>query len=85
LFCSGHTGFVQRMYAAKGFDRPYAIHATYQYAGTEGKRHRMREAMAWVTRVPGSAKSALAGQARSAQPDVLSGSLNTTCQSARGR
>ena len=48
LFCSGHTGFVQRMYAAKGFDRPYAIHATYQYAGTEGKRHRMREAMAWL-------------------------------------
>ncbi|XP_021887596.1 arabinosyltransferase XEG113-like [Carica papaya] len=24
---------------------PYAIHTTFQYAGTDGKRHRLREAM----------------------------------------
>ena len=24
---------------------PYAVHATFQYGGTEGKRHRFREAM----------------------------------------
>ncbi|KMZ58446.1 hypothetical protein ZOSMA_76G00010, partial [Zostera marina] len=24
---------------------PYAVHTTYQYSGTEGKRHRLREAM----------------------------------------
>lgn len=23
---------------------PYAVHTTFQYAGTEGKRHRLREA-----------------------------------------
>lgn len=26
---------------------PYAVHTTFQYAGTEGKRHRIREAMAF--------------------------------------
>lgn len=26
---------------------PYAVHTTFQYAGTEGKRHRLREAMAF--------------------------------------
>lgn len=24
---------------------PYAVHTTFQYGGTEGKRHRLREAM----------------------------------------
>lgn len=24
---------------------PYAVHTTFQYAGTEGKRHRLREGM----------------------------------------
>lgn len=24
---------------------PYAVHTTFQYAGTAGKRHRLREAM----------------------------------------
>lgn len=24
---------------------PYAVHTTFQYAGTDGKRHRLREAM----------------------------------------
>lgn len=25
--------------------KPYAVHTTFQYAGTEGKRHRLREGM----------------------------------------
>ena len=27
---------------------PYAVHNTFQYGGTPGKRHRMREANAWL-------------------------------------
>ena len=48
LFASGHTGFVQRAFEPMGFERPYVVHATFQFAGTEGKRHRMREAMTWI-------------------------------------
>ncbi|KAH7519149.1 hypothetical protein FEM48_Zijuj08G0005100 [Ziziphus jujuba var. spinosa] len=44
LFCSGHTYFVQAMYQQLRLE-PYAVHTTFQYAGTEGKRHRLREAM----------------------------------------
>lgn len=44
IFCSGHTYFVQAMYQQLRLE-PYAVHATFQYAGTEGKRHRLREAM----------------------------------------
>ncbi|CAH2040806.1 unnamed protein product [Thlaspi arvense] len=44
IFCSGHTYFVQAIYKQLRLE-PYAIHATFQYAGTEGKRHRLREAM----------------------------------------
>ncbi|EPS61566.1 hypothetical protein M569_13228, partial [Genlisea aurea] len=44
IFCSGHTFFVQAMYQQLGL-KPYAVHTTFQYAGTEGKRHRLREAM----------------------------------------
>lgn len=25
--------------------KPYAVHTTFQYAGTPGKRHRLREGM----------------------------------------
>jgi arabinosyltransferase len=28
--------------------KPYAVHTTFQYAGTEGKRNRLREAMLFV-------------------------------------
>lgn len=48
LFCSGHTGFVQKMHAKLGFNAPYALHATFQYSGTRGKIERFREAGAWV-------------------------------------
>ncbi|CAL4917748.1 unnamed protein product [Urochloa decumbens] len=44
IFCSGHTYFVQGMYKQLHLE-PYAVHTTFQYAGTEGKRHRLREAM----------------------------------------
>ncbi|MED6121700.1 hypothetical protein PIB30_032701 [Stylosanthes scabra] len=44
IFCSGHTYFVQAMYQQLGL-KPYAVHTTFQYGGTEGKRHRLREAM----------------------------------------
>ncbi|XWS49431.1 hypothetical protein CRYUN_Cryun12cG0003200 [Craigia yunnanensis] len=44
IFCSGHTYFVQAMYEQLRLE-PYALHTTFQYAGTEGKRHRLREGM----------------------------------------
>ncbi|WCJ29003.1 xyloglucanase 113 [Euphorbia peplus] len=44
IFCSGHTFFVQAMYQQLRLE-PYAVHTTFQYAGTEGKRHRLREGM----------------------------------------
>lgn len=44
IFCSGHTYFVQGMHQQLRLE-PYAVHTTFQYAGTEGKRHRLREAM----------------------------------------
>ncbi|KAI4384192.1 hypothetical protein MLD38_002377 [Melastoma candidum] len=44
IFCSGHTYFVQAMYQQLRLEL-YAVHTTFQYAGTEGKRHRLREGM----------------------------------------
>ncbi|OVA18359.1 Reticulon [Macleaya cordata] len=44
IFCSGHTFFVQAMYQQLRLEA-YAVHTTFQYGGTEGKRHRLREAM----------------------------------------
>ena len=40
-FASGHTYFVTRMYE-KVKQEPYVIHATFQFSGTDGKRHRLR-------------------------------------------
>ena len=45
-FCSGHTIFVQRM-PQRHHLQPYVTHATFQYSGTPGKRHRLREALIW--------------------------------------
>ncbi len=47
LFASGHTYFVQRLHEQMGLE-PFAVHATFQYSGTPGKRHRMRERMLWL-------------------------------------
>ncbi|KAK9120310.1 hypothetical protein Syun_017927 [Stephania yunnanensis] len=44
IFCSGHTYFVQAMYQQLRLE-PYAVHTTFQFAGTEGKRHRLREGL----------------------------------------
>ncbi|KAG1662326.1 hypothetical protein FOA52_011484 [Chlamydomonas sp. UWO 241] len=44
LFASGHTFFTQRMWQRLGL-KPYAVHATFQFAGTPGKKNRMRELM----------------------------------------
>lgn len=43
IFCSGHTYFVQALYKKLKL-HPYAVHTTFQFAGTPGKRHRLREA-----------------------------------------
>jgi Nucleotide-diphospho-sugar transferase len=45
-FCSGHTFFTQRMHEKLKL-QPYVVHATFQFSGTPGKRHRMREFMLW--------------------------------------
>jgi hypothetical protein len=42
LFASGHTFFVTRM-AHLMRREPFMVHTTFQYAGAEGKRHRLRE------------------------------------------
>ena len=47
LFNNGHTYFVQRLHERVGV-KPYAMHATFQYDGTPGKRNRMREANQWL-------------------------------------
>lgn len=36
--------YVQAMYQQLRLE-PYAVHTTFQFAGTEGKRHRLREGM----------------------------------------
>ena len=47
LFCSGHTYFVQDMPAV--IDRePYVVHATFQFSGKAGKRHRFRYVRVYV-------------------------------------
>jgi hypothetical protein len=46
-FCSGHVYFTQQMYKTLGI-RPYAVHATFQFSGTPGKRHRFRDAGLWL-------------------------------------
>lgn len=46
LFCSGHVFFTQSLPKALGV-LPYAVHATFQFSGTPGKKNRFREAMLW--------------------------------------
>ena len=53
-FCSGHTFFTQSMPFKLGLD-PYVVHATFQFSGTPGKRHRFREALLWNVRFGRSA------------------------------
>ena len=46
VFANGHTFFVSRLHEMHKV-KPVAAHATFQYCGTEGKRHRFREAKLW--------------------------------------
>jgi len=48
LFNNGHTFFTQRLPEHLGLN-PYALHATFQYEGTPGKRNRIREANQWLS------------------------------------
>ena len=50
-FASGHTFFVQQLAARMGLE-PYVVHATFQFSGTPGKRHRMREQGLWLAVCP---------------------------------
>ena len=45
-FASGHTHFVQRLSERTG-QAPIAVHTTFQFSGTVGKRHRLRERWLW--------------------------------------
>eukprot|EP00892_Ulva_mutabilis_P009534 jgi/Ulvmu1/6953/UM033_0010.1 len=45
-FASGHTFHVQHAYEVQRLS-PYVVHQTFQYGGTKGKRHRLREANLW--------------------------------------
>lgn len=45
-FPNGHVYFAQRLPQQLGIV-PYIVHATFQYGGTTGKRHRFREWLAW--------------------------------------
>ena len=47
LFAGGHNHFVSQ-YARRLGWAPYSIHTTFQYGAAAGKRHRLREATAWV-------------------------------------
>eukprot|EP00882_Tetradesmus_deserticola_P016394 GHRQ01017508.1.p1 GENE.GHRQ01017508.1~~GHRQ01017508.1.p1 ORF type:complete len:452 (+),score=165.32 GHRQ01017508.1:1428-2783(+) len=46
-FASGHVYFTQRMHTTLGI-QPYAVHATFQFSGTPGKKNRFREAGLWA-------------------------------------
>jgi hypothetical protein len=46
-FSNGHVYFTQKMHKTLGTD-PYCVHAIFQFSGTDGKRHRFREALLWV-------------------------------------
>ena len=46
LFCGGHNYFASQFPQRLGW-QPYSIHTTFQYGAADGKRHRLREAMAW--------------------------------------
>lgn len=45
-FASGHTYFVQRLYETQEV-KPYVVHTTFQFGGSAGKKHRLREGGLW--------------------------------------
>lgn len=47
LFASGHTFYIQDLAKKMGLE-PYVVHGTFQFSGTDGKRHRFRERQIWL-------------------------------------
>ena len=47
FFANGHVFFVQQMHGQYKVT-PYAVHTTYTFSKSVGKRHRLREARLWV-------------------------------------
>ena len=47
LFASGHVFYVQNLGERLGAGLPYAVHNTYQFSGSAGKRQRLRERHLW--------------------------------------
>jgi hypothetical protein len=73
-FASGHVYFTQRMHETLGI-QPYAVHATFQFSGTPGKKNRFREAGLWYEQYeyfrPKSELRALGGLAHSARVGIV--------------
>ena len=53
LFAGGHVFYIQNLGEHVGTGLPYAVHNTYQFSGSAGKRQRLRERFLWnVVRLP---------------------------------
>ncbi|GMH43261.1 hypothetical protein BSKO_11183 [Bryopsis sp. KO-2023] len=50
-FTSGHPYFIQHLPDKMGYE-PYFVHATFQFFGVTGKRHRLRDAFLWTVDPP---------------------------------
>jgi arabinosyltransferase len=57
-FASGHTFFIQRLAERTGAGTgaapitPFVVHTTFQFSGSAGKRHRLRERWLWAVDGP---------------------------------
>ena len=78
LFASGHTYFVQRLHERMGLD-VYAVHATFQFSGTPGKRHRLRERQLWLAVRLAFFPPVLASEIRSPEKLFLFDALIARC------
>eukprot|EP00897_Mesotaenium_endlicherianum_P005887 jgi/Mesen1/5326/ME000266S04511 len=77
LFAGGHTFFTQRLYRRTGL-KPFSVHTTFQYGGTAGKRHRLREAGLFLDPPPYyDPPGGLLAFWLHVSQDVLSGGANT--------
>ena len=71
-FSSGHTYFVQRLGERLGLPQ-YAVHATFQFSGTPGKRNRMRERLLWSAVSPPVISQGILQNPVNSGPVLLSG------------
>jgi arabinosyltransferase len=51
-FASGHTHFVQRLAERTRGVAPFVVHTTFQFSGSAGKKHRLRERWLWAVDGP---------------------------------